>query len=414
MRSPSKVNRFTGSRAELDVPQELAERSGLKPGDELFAFAPGGGVLLLARELGRRGFFVGALASLSVAEVLGFVCSSIRSGTLVVQGPVARRRIVFRDGQVVAATSTELSERLGPVMWRQGLITLEQLQEAEPKVSATAKLGRVLMDAGVLSAARLYRGMQLQVREILLGTFIESEGEFAFVDEGDNPELSVVRMPDRTRDVVLEGMGRAEEIGPLRQAFDAAGVARRTEPEPAAPTVREQAAVWARLDGKMAVRDVIRTSRLGEYGTLKALSDLAAAGKVVPPPPSLTARAPLPRQQTQRGVTGASALQLYKTALDRIRQVLGAEGRSRLASYVEILPRTQQPLFEGVDLAGSADLERLHANAQKLHAGAMARAVAQEAADGLVSFALFEARNVLSPNHAADLTREVSRILKGK
>lgn len=409
---PSKVSRFTGARAELDVPQELAERSGLKPGDELFAFAPGGGVLLFARELARRGFFVGSLESLSVAEVLGFVCSSIRSGTLVVQGSVARRRIVFRDGQVVFATSTELSERLGPVMWRHGLVTLEKLQECEPKVTPALRLGKVLMDEGALNAAQLYRGMQLQVREILLGAFTETEGEFAFVDEGENPELNTVRMPDRTRDVVLEGMGRAEEIGTLRALFDQAGIPRRVEGP--TPSVREQAAVWSKIDGKMTVRDIIRTTRLNEIGALRALRDLATAGRVLPPAP-VPSRAPLPRQQTQRaGSSNASALQLYKTAIERIRTALGPEGNARLATYADILPRAHQPLFEGVNLAAQPDLERLLANAQKLHAAAMARAVAQEAADGFLSFALFEARNALPPNKAADLAREVSRVLKGK
>lgn len=412
MRSPpAKVTRFTGERAELELPQDLAERSGLKPGDDLFAFAPGGGVVLLARDLSRKGFFVGSLDTLSVAEVLGFVCSSLRSGTLVLQTGGTRRRIVFRDGQVVFAASTDLSERLGPVLWRSGLVPLERLQECEPKVGPTAKLGRVLMDAGLVSAAQLYRGMQLQVRDILLGAFIETEGEFAFVDEGENPELNTVRLPERTRDLVLEGMSRAEEIVLLRQSLDPTGVPKRLDGP--APTVLEQQAVWQRVDGKVAVRDIVRASRLGEFKALKALRDLATAGRVQAPPP-LAPRAPIARQQTGRvGASASGPLQLYRSAIERICAALGSEA-ARLDGYVQAVPRAQQPLFEGVKLSGSPDLDRLLANAQKAQPGAMGRAFALEAVDGFIAFALFEVRNVLPANRAAELAREVSRILKGK
>ncbi|MBI5544235.1 MAG: DUF4388 domain-containing protein, partial [Deltaproteobacteria bacterium] len=335
-----------------------------------------------------------------------------RTGTLVIQGPASRRRVVFRDGQVVFASSTELSERLGPVLWRHGMVTLERLQECEPQVTPTAKLGKVLMDAKLLTAAQLYRGMQMQVKEIVLGAFVETEGEFAFVDEGDNPELNTVRLLERTRDVVLEGMSRSEEMVFLRQLFDLAGAPKRLEGP--VPTVMEQDAVWQKVDGRLTVRDIIRSSRLGEFAALKALRDLAAAGRIQPPPPGLP-RAPLSRQQTSRAqASSSSALQLYRSAVDRIRGTLGLEANGRLASYVEALAPAQQALFEGVHVAEGPDFDRLLQNAQKRHPGAMARAVAQEAADGLVAFALFEARNLLPTGRAAELSREVGKILKGK
>jgi len=409
--TPSKILRFTGERVELDAPQELAERSGLKPGDELLSFAPGGGVLLFAREPSRKGFFVGSLDTLSVAEVLGFVCSSIRSGTLVLQGPTARRRIYFRDGQICFASSTELADRLGPVLWRSGMVSLEELAECEPKVGPKAKLGKVLMDAGLLTPAQLYRGMQLQVKEIALGAFCESEGEFAFVDEGDSSELTAVRLIERTRDLVLEGMSRAEQLLQLRQFFDPSGVPKPVEG--AEPTVLEQQVVMQKVDGKVMVRDVVRASRLGEFRALKAMHALVMAGRVKPPPP-LPPRAPLPRQQTTRAVSSnISAVQIYNAALERVRVAMGADAL-RLAGYVGALPGPQRALFEGVKIAEAPDLERLVANAQKVHAGAMGRAVAMEAVDGFLAFALFEARNVLSTSRAADLARDVGRILKGK
>jgi hypothetical protein len=55
--------------------------------------------------------------------------------------------------------------------------------------------------------------MQLQVKAFLYGALVEAEGEFALLDEGENPELNTVRLQGkRSRDLVLEGLSRAEEM----------------------------------------------------------------------------------------------------------------------------------------------------------------------------------------------------------
>jgi len=266
-------------------------------------------------------------------------------------------------------------------------------------------------EAGLATAAQLYKGMQNQVKEILLGAFVETEGQFAFVDEGENPELNTVRLSERTRDLVLLGMARAEEMIILRQLFDPTGIPKRLEGP--APVAMEHVAVDQKVDGRLTVRDVIRTSRLGEHAALKALRDLATSGRVQPPPPGLP-RGAIPRQPTGRGQASGSPTQLYRAAIDKIRTALGPGAAPRLAGYVPALPAAQQPLFEGVHLGGVPDLERLLTNAQRLHQGAMGRAVALEALDGFIAFSLFEARNVLPAGQAGELSREIGRILKGR
>lgn len=408
---PAKVLRFAGERAELDVPKEVVERVGLKPEDALDVFAPGGGVLVLAREAGHKAFLVGTLDALSVAEVLGFVASSLRSGTLTVHGPTARRRVVFSEGQIVFAASTELAERLGPVMLRHGMLTPAQLDWAEPKVHATAKLGKVLMDAGILTAAQLYRGMQLQVKEILFGAFVEADGEFALVDEGANPELNTVRLLERTRDLILEGMSRADEMAQLRAQYEPTGVPKRKDGP--APTVAEQLAVWQKVDGRLALRDVIRGTRLGEHTALKALKDLVAAGRIQPPPPRAP-KAPASKPSAGRPQGEVGAVPQLKAAAEKIRLAIGAEAFRKLASWPASLAPAQQVLLEGVFRGEEIDFERLLANAQKAQPAPTGRTAAIDLAEGFLAFALFEARNVLAPGPGGELAREVGKALKGK
>lgn len=410
---PASLVRFLEDRAQVELPREVAERFGLKAGEELFTIAPGGNVLVLARETARRGFFVGELSTLSVAEIFGFVCSAIRTGTLLLQSSSARRRIVFSDGQVTFAASTDPAERLGNVLWRSGVLSLEAIKACEPRVGPNAKLGKLLIEAGHLDPAQLYKGVQQQVREIVINSFGEAEGEFAFI-EGESAELNTVKLPDRTRDLALAGMARTEELRALRKRVDAGGSPYLVEGG-SAPTGGDVRIVYEAIDGVRTARDLSRATRLGEYACFKALVDLADRDLV---------RVPYPTLVPERGsgiskpaTLAGSPPQLYKAAVARISEELKAAGQAnRLSSFFSCLSREQAGLFEGValDQDGQLDLDAVLANGQRVHKGAMGRALALEALDAFVSFALFEARNLLPAPRALDLAREVARMLRGR
>lgn len=409
-KAPARIVQVREGGVDLEISREVAERAGLRAGDELFAFAPGGNFLLLARGAGKRGFFVGNLEAFSLAEVFGFVCSAIRSGSLVLHSPGARRRIVFVEGQVVFASSTDHGERLGPVLWRNGMLRLEQLQQCEPQVKAGTKLGKVLIESGFLTPARLYRGVQLQVREIVLGAFLETRGEFAFI-EGEGPQVEQVRLPERTRDLVLEAMSRAERIEPLRRKADLSAVPSRAEGARSPPELA-LGAVFDKVDGARTAREVLRASRLGELDALDALLTLIGRGLVRPLPPG----APGPKSEARPGRGADGPVQLYRVAIRRICEELRAAGvEGRLHSFFAT-PEGREGIFDGVQLSaqGDLDIDALIANSQTLFEGAVARARVLEALDGFVVFALFDARNVLPHDTAMELGREIGRMLRGR
>ncbi len=403
-----KLLRFEGDRALLETSKEAAERCGFKEGEELSVFSPGGQVLLLAGERSKHGFFVGRLETFSSAEVFGFICSAIRSGTLILQGAASRRRIGFSDGQVIFAASSDTTERLGPVLLHHGLVTREQLRVCEDKVTAGARLGKLLIEQGFLTPAQLYRGMQLQAKEIVLNAFLENEGEFAFI-EGETGETNLVKLAERTRDLVLAGMNRAEQLTLLRQKFPDAATLSRGSGEPDGPA---QTAAFDKVDGVRAVREVIYLSRLGEFSALQALDGLVSRGAVAVQKP----KGQVPSRPPYKSVSaeGAGALQLYKQAIHRICQELNAAGElPRLDSFFTELAEGHRKLFAGVHIkGGELDVEVVANNGQKVHKGAMGRAMALEALDAFVTFALFDARNVLPSAKAAELAREVGKLVR--
>lgn len=360
-----------GPEGEIRVPPGEADGLGLAGGGPVDLVSARGACALLvpARDDAPRAFFAGTLSSLTVAEVVQFIFSSLKTGVLLLGFPGAsrgeparprRRSIYFRDGQVVFATSTDPGDRLGPVLVGLGLIQQADLERASRLVKSGRPLGQVLVDEGVLAAAQLYEGVSAQVKEILLSSFEETAGEFAFL-EGPTDEASAVKLPERTRDLLLQGLKRLDQAEQRRAA--------------AAP------------------------------GIAQAVVDVAIEVEV-------EVEAPVPRSgpfETYRRILKHVALATARHAPDAVARING---------WFSGLPATKRPLFVGIAMGadGDVDTARVLDNATRAgtHIGPAARARALEVLEELLAFVLFEAKNRLPKPEADRLVREVGRMQMGK
>jgi bifunctional DNA-binding transcriptional regulator/antitoxin component of YhaV-PrlF toxin-antitoxin module len=373
-----------GSEGRIVVPPRQAEALGLAGGGEVdFVSARGACALLVpARsEASPSPWFAGSLGALTVPEVVHFVFQSLKTGVLLLsfgdgESPPAeapeqlrRKSIYFRDGQVVFASSSEPRDRLGSILAATGMVASEDLERCTPLVRAGRPLGQVLVDEGVLTAVQLYEAVGAQVKEIFLGCFLEAAGEFAFLEGAADGQGQVVKLPERTRELILQGMKRLEEAELRRAEADA---------------------------GAAAAEIVIET-------------ELAA----VTPPPGAPAREKVPR--------AAGPFETYRRIFRRVHEALAAvepDAAARLNSWLDRLPETRRGIFEGVRLGADGELDvaavLMNVNVGGTHRGAAARARALEALEEFLSFALFEAKNRLPRPDADRLLREVGKMQVGK
>lgn len=400
----SVLPRVTAQTSGESLSIELPRAAGLKAGAPLTLISHGpDGVLLLRDAVGRIGYFAGDLTSVQVAEVVGWILSGIKSGRLVLSRGSVRKTVTFRDGQVVFATSTAPDERLGTFLVRRKLITAKQLEDALARVKPGVKLGQVLTQSKVLSPANLYAAMTELVKEIAVGIFELADGQFLFLEGGPLPE-DAVKLPERTRDVMLEGLKRGDDLIRLRHRFPPM---MRVQQGPGAPPAGLEALVSLAARGAELL--ALQAGFHGkEYAFLTAIERLFAAGALVeekPAPVAPVAAPPMP-----------SAVELYSSLIRSICAALQKSGKdlSDLHSFfADPLPGLEDA-FAGVVLSddGTLDVERVFENL-KQGDPVMARAKAFEALDAFVSYALFSAKNVLPPDLAQVLAAEFRRLQEG-
>ena len=437
-----RVRLGIGGEDRVVLPQRDAEGLGLVDGDEIEVHTARGSFTLVSRPAGpTHAYFAGSLTALSVPEVFHFVFTTLKSGVLllsygsarerraeapVLPGELRRKSIYFRDGQVTFASSSDRADRLGAVLWRQGIVGREALERCGRLVASGRPLGQVLVDEELLTAGQLYAAMTLQVREIVLAAFLEGEGEFTFV-EGPHDEGNAVKLPERTKDLLLEGVKRVDELDALAEVHDrdavavpTGGVGRDLDPR--------EARLLEAVDGTRTARQAVEESQLGLYEGLRTLSALVRRGLVARIPARLPAAPPeeeevftVTAEAAPAAARASGPFEIYRRIFKHIHAELAKVQRgtrARLNSWFDKLPETQRPMFQGVRLEqdGEVDVAQVLLNVTQggVYKGAAARARALEALESFLAFALFEVKNCMPKAEAEKLLREVGRMQVGK
>ena len=394
--------RIAKDGVSLQLPTTIGRN--FKPESLLKIASQGADALVLLREeLATNDYIAGTLGAFSLGELFGHILTGAHSGTLIVSDGDSRRAVDFRDGQVVFASSSEPSERLGMVLVERGWLSSEQLDSALSKVKTGAKIGQVLLRSKEISAATLYTAMTGLIREIVINLFELSEGDFLFL-AGASLSEDALKLPQATRSIVLEGIKRAEALDRLRKRLP--------------PSTRVSLGKGQAPEGAHGLLAKIGAG--GELGALRTLFDgsehaflqrveaCLASGALVP---QAVTRASTPRQPES---ARSSALQLYASLIQTICRALKAAGQdlSDLQSFLRDPLPGMEEAFAGVQLSseGELDVKRVINN---LGDTPVRRAKAYEALDSFMSYAVFSAKNVMPSDAAQALTRECSRMQAG-
>ncbi|MBC7660318.1 MAG: hypothetical protein H7249_11490 [Chitinophagaceae bacterium] len=188
----------------------------------------------------------------------------------------AIKRLFFRKGELVFAGSNLMDDRLGEVLYREGLITLDQLTEAAVQVNRTTKFGKVLIDSEVFSCTQLWDALRLQVTSIFQSTFLQ-EYIYLQLEAGEQHAPMMVTLDRPTDALIDDSFGYASMIYQFRRRIDGKGRLKRVE-----GFVEKQDAVPGTFIGDTielaavhgGIAEFLEHSKLTEINSLCAIFDL--------------------------------------------------------------------------------------------------------------------------------------------
>jgi Domain of unknown function (DUF4388) len=146
-----------------------------------------------------------------LSDVLGWLNGARKSGLLHFARGERCICLHLCSGEVVFARSNRSIDRLGRSLVRAGVLSLEQLREAERAFDGSARFGKVLVERGFLTPRQLWDGLQGQVEEIVHSLFCEPDGVARFF-EGHGAPDNVVRSNLSTQQLVREGLASRDRL----------------------------------------------------------------------------------------------------------------------------------------------------------------------------------------------------------
>jgi hypothetical protein len=153
----------------------------------------------------------GTLNTMSVSDLLQFLASGRKTGTLKLGLGTIVKHIYLEDGIIVGSSSNDPKEYVGQVLLHYGKIDEAQLQTAmEIQRQSGGKLGVILSSRGFVTQADVIEVLRTRTLEIIYDLFIWEEAHFEFFDS-EPPPKELIRIRVEVTSVVMDGIYRIDE-----------------------------------------------------------------------------------------------------------------------------------------------------------------------------------------------------------
>lgn len=209
-----------------------------------------------------------------ILKTLRTLARERRTGILTCQGVSVTRHVVFREGGVTSARSSDDAERLGEVMVRQGTITEQHLQDATVFAKKGRRLGEVLVELNIIKSEEVEESVRMQILEVSSNVMIQTPKKMAFKKTTD--VIQVVVEPVAILDIIMEAARRTPSIDNHLKALldddrylsltkDSFVLMERVAMKP------HEAFILSRISGTEPTRSVFALSPLTEEQTARAV-----------------------------------------------------------------------------------------------------------------------------------------------
>ncbi len=155
------------------------------------------------------------LEKTSLAEMLQTIYRHKVPGLIELSRQGVVKRIYVENGVVFHARSSDRNDRLGPFLYRSGLLGREDLKKSMHERAISGKRhGEVLIEAGLMSPAAMADAIRGHMEEIVWSVFSWQEGQVSFKIGGFEDSMMLkIHLP--LRRVILRGIIQAPDTKSL-------------------------------------------------------------------------------------------------------------------------------------------------------------------------------------------------------
>ena len=216
----------------------------------------------------------GRLVDRDVTEIVQDLSQLKWTGLLKVERVGTRIGVTVEGGQLVFASSSNPDHRLGPLLLRQGAISLRQMVDAGNSLSPGKRFGTVLVEAGVLGPKELVKAVIDQTRAIVLHAFEWGDGEFQ-LDEGA-ASSEAITLNISTPQLVLDGISRIEAWGRIERGCGSLDSQWAPQADTEAilrnlPLTTDQVALLGSIDGARDLQALCKESELDDFEVCRTM-----------------------------------------------------------------------------------------------------------------------------------------------
>ena len=370
------------------------------------------------RSKGPRVVLIGDASGFPLSDLIAFLGQSRWTGTLRLHAPGGERSVVLKDGEVHGASSEDPADRLSEVLVRIGHAARHDVEDAL-RDNPPSRVGRALVDRGLLQSHDLWACVTQQVSDIFHAIVLAREGAFTLVDqEPDEKTGPAVQLS--TQSLLMDAIRKIDELQHFRQRIPH-GRVYVTKKRPSDGKLQpDEDRLLALASGQRTVLELAQASKLSEFDATKIIFRLLEGGYASV---SELKHGEVAAPTRSRGAESEPAVRVVATfdeIFGEVAREVASKGLSREfleAANAALKSRSlsESPVLVGLELGadGRFDARKVldaYARARPT-LGSEPVASLRQALSDVMFFLLFQAGELLESRADEDLARRVKDLL---
>jgi hypothetical protein len=219
----------------------------------------------------------GDCGAFALADLIAFLGQSRWTGVLRVTSPTGERSLLLKDGDVRSAASDSHGDRIGEVMVRMGYVTRPALEKVLAE-APPSRIGKALVERGLIKAHDLYKCLNEQIGEIFHGIMLSREGAFALIDQEIDERALTHNLSLSVNGLLMDSIRKIDELAQFRKRIPHGRMYVFTRKAPEDKLEPEEESVLSFVDGRRTVIEIGQLARLSEFDATRVVHRLLEMG----------------------------------------------------------------------------------------------------------------------------------------